>query len=245
MAGVTALAPVSPAPPTETAASDRAHARRLWIIGGSLLLLLIAIAAAWRFTPLHDYADTEAIASWLHGLRRSPWAPLVIVLVYIGANAVFFPNTVLNAATILGLGTTWGLPCALLGSLSAALVAFVVGRRYGKERLKRLDSAAIERISAMLKNSGVIGIATLRLVPIAPYNVVNLVAGAARVRTVPFAIGTAIGLLPGNLLMTAFGHQLRAVLRNPGKVEIAAMAGVVLLAAGGAWWARSRALRSG
>lgn len=212
------------------------------MIAAAVLLALLALAAAWRFSPLHEYADAEAIANWLHGLRRSPWVPLLIVLIYLGANAVFFPNTVLNAATILGLGTAWGLPCALAGSLCAAMVAFAAGRRYGKARLEKLDSAAIERVTVMLKNSGVIGIATLRLLPVAPYNVVNLVAGAARVRPVPFAIGTLLGLLPGNLLVTVFGHQLRAVLRDPGAPQVAIMAAVLLVAAAAAGWMRSRAL---
>lgn len=216
--------------------------RRTWILCAAALLALVAVAAAWRFSPLHEYADARALAAWLHDLRRHPWAPVVIVLIYIGANALFFPNTVLNAATILGMGTAWGLPCALAGSLSAALVAFAAGRRYGTQGLRKLDSAAIGRISQMLKRSGVLGIAALRLVPVAPYNVVNLVAGAARVRTVPFALGTLLGLLPGNLLVTAFGHQLRALLRDPGAPQIAALATVVLLALAGAWWARSRAL---
>jgi len=247
--------PAAPAPPQgpaadvsaqhrETPDRDKGSSKRTMVLAIIGFAVLLAIAAAWRFSPLHEVADTEAIADWLHGMRRNPWAPLIIVMVYVAANAVFFPNTVLNAATILGMGTAWGLPCALAGSLASAMVTYTLGRRFGRRRLSRIDSAAIDRITQLLKRSGVLGIATLRLLPVAPYGVVNLVAGAAHVRAVPFAFGTLLGLLPGNLLMTAFGHQLRQVLRNPSKSQIAIMVGVLLVAAAGALWARSKALAS-
>lgn len=236
---------VEPGPPSDPDRAVRqAGSRRLLVVGLVGFAVLVAVAAAWRFSPLHEMADTQAIAAWLHGMRRNPWAPLIIVMVYIGANAVFFPNTVLNAATILGLGTTWGLPCAMAGSLASAMFTYAIGRRYGKERLSKLDSSVIDRVTQMLKKSGVLGIATVRLLPVAPYSVVNLVAGAAHVRAFPFAFGTVLGLLPGNLLMTAFGHQLRQVLRNPSKAQIAIMVGVLVVAAAGALWARSKAMGS-
>lgn len=218
-------------------------ARTRWLPWAAGTLILIAgIAALWRFSPLHEVADTRAIAGWLHGLRNSSWAPLILVLVYVAANAVFFPNTVLNTATILGFGTTHGLPYALTGSLIAALPAYALGRRYGKERLKNLDSAQVDRMTKLLRDGGVLGMATLRLLPIAPYGVVNALAGAARVRILPFMSGTLLGLLPGGLLVTAFGHQLRAVLRHPTPMQIAIMLAIVLLAGSGAWWLRGKAL---
>lgn len=203
---------------------------------------MVGIAAAWKFSPLHQMADPDTLAGWFHSLRRDPWAPLLLLLVYLGANLVFFPNTVLNAATILGLGTIWGMPCALAGSLASAMLVYVIGRRFGTRRLRRLDSKATERLTQMLKKSGVLGIATLRLVPIAPYTAVNLVAGAARVSPFSFAAGTFLGLLPGNVLMTVFGHQLRAVLRDPSRMQIGMMAVIVVVVAAGAWWARNKAL---
>lgn len=213
-----------------------------WLLAS--LAMLLVVAGLWRFSPLHEVADAEAIGSWIRGLRHSPWALPIVLLIYVGANAVFFPNTVLNAATILGLGTVWGLPCALAGSLTAAMLAYGLGRRYGRDRLRDLDSKTIDRITEMLKRGGILGMASLRLLPIAPYGVVNILAGAARVRAHHFALGTLLGLLPGGLLVTAFGHQLRRVLEHPTPPQIAIMASVVLLALAAAWYLRRRALAS-
>jgi uncharacterized membrane protein YdjX (TVP38/TMEM64 family) len=226
---------------SRAAGASAASAGKWWKLA-LLVLLMVGFAAAWRFSPLHQMADPDTLAGWFHSLRRNPWAPVLLLAVYLGANLVFFPNTVLNAATILGLGTTWGMPCALTGSLASAMLAYVIGRRFGTRRLRRLDSKATERLTKALKNSGVLGIATLRLVPVAPYTAVNLVAGAARVHAGAFAAGTLLGLIPGNVLMTLFGHQLRAVLRDPSRMQIGIMVSVLIVAAAGAWWARKKAL---
>lgn len=217
---------------------------RPWWKLGVLLAVMVGAAAAWRFSPLHEIADADALAGWFHSLRRNPWAPLLLLTVYLAANLMFFPNTVLNAATILGLGTTWGMPCALAGSLASAMLVYVLGRRFGTRRLRRLDGRMAERLSRMLEGGGVLGIASLRLLPIAPYTAVNLVAGAARVSPFPFALGTLLGLLPGNVLMTLFGHQLRAVLRDPSRMQIGIMAAVLIVAAAGAWWAHQKAVKA-
>lgn len=217
--------------------------RLLWTVM-AVVVVLACIAGAWRYTPLHEIASVERIADWLRGFRREPWAPLVIVLVYVAANAVFFPNTILNTATILGLGTLWGLPTALTGSVVAAMIAYALGRRYGQDRLQDLDSEMVERLARRFRAAGPLQIAMLRLLPIAPYGVVNLVAGVARVHPFSFGLGTVLGLLPGNLLVTAFGHQLRSVLRNPSKGEIALMGAIIAVAAVGGLWAHRRATAS-
>jgi phospholipase D1/2 len=217
--------------------------RRLRLLAVIALVALVAIAAAWRWTPLHQYADTALIGRWLASLRHSPWAPVAIVAAYIGASLVLFPNTVLNVAVVLSLGTMAGPPYALLGSLAAATVAWTLGRRYGRKHIEDLDLDSVERMTRALRRGGVMGVVSLRLLPIAPFTVVNVAAGAARVRLLPFVLGSAIGLAPGILLTTAFGHQLRAVIRDPDPVTIAGLVLVLAVAAVGAWQLRRLAMR--
>lgn len=217
--------------------------RTLLITSACLVLAGLSLALAWRWGPLHDYADPRQLAHWLLHYRHSPWALLLVLLMYLAASALLFPNTVLNVATILGLGTTLGLPCALSGSLFAAAVFYALGRRYGKQRLRQLDSPQLEKLGTRLRGSGVTGIVMLRLLPVAPFSVVNLLAGALRVRFWPFLAGSFLGLLPGNLLVTAFGHQIRALLRHPSPAAIATMLALLLLSAAWLLWLRQRAAR--
>lgn len=204
--------------------------RRGLIIAGFAAAAILLVAAAWRFTPLHAWADPKSIGHLFRTLRHSPWLIPAILGAYVAASAVLFPNTVLNAATILAFGTHHGPPLALGGSLFAATVFYCIGRGPGQDRLKKLKIRKVDQLNAGLRRGGVIGMTTLRLLPVAPYTVVNLMAGAARVHPVSFVVGTFLGLLPGCLLMTAFGHQLRAMLRNPGAHEGAVLAVTAVLA---------------
>ena len=70
----------------------------------------------------------------------------------------------------------------------------------------------------------------LRLLPIAPYTVVNLMLGAVGIGLPRFLIGTFLGLLPGSLAATAFGHQLERLISDPSWQDGALLA-LVLAAA--------------
>ncbi|MGQ0620149.1 MAG: TVP38/TMEM64 family protein [Panacagrimonas sp.] len=219
-----------------------APARRWPFYLAVAVLSVLAVAAAWRFSPLHEYADPKVIAGIFGRLQSSPWAPLGLALTYVAASAVLFPNTVLNVATILSLGMPYGPPSALAASLVAALVFYVLGRRYGEERVRALHIKSVDRLSGMLRKGGVLGMASLRLLPIAPYSIVNLMAGAARVKLLAFTFGTLLGLLPGTLMITAFGHQLRSILHHPSHGQIAILAALVVLLLAAMWWLRRKAL---
>jgi uncharacterized membrane protein YdjX (TVP38/TMEM64 family) len=53
------------------------------------------------------------------------------------------------------------------------------------------------------------------MVPIAPFTVVNLVAGASKIRFTDYVLGTVIGMAPGITLMSALGYQIWSILREP------------------------------
>lgn len=200
------------------------------------------MSAAWRWTPLGDQIEPAHIAEWIRSIRSSPFGPLLLALLYIGGGLLMVPNTALNAATIISLGSGVGMAAALAGSMVSALTFFALGRRFGTKRLRKLAPHQLERLQKMMKHGSALKMASLRMVPVAPFTVVNVVAGSVPVRTLPFSAGTFIGLLPGNLMLGVFGHQLRAVLRSPAPRDIALLAIIVVVAGLGAWWLHRRSL---
>jgi uncharacterized membrane protein YdjX (TVP38/TMEM64 family) len=58
------------------------------------------------------------------------------------------------------------------------------------------------------------------LVPLAPFAVVNVVAGAIHLRFRDFMIGSALGILPGTLVATVFGDQLVSGLKDPRSINL-------------------------
>jgi uncharacterized membrane protein YdjX (TVP38/TMEM64 family) len=99
-------------------------------------------------------------------------------------------------------------------------------------------SSAVEKLRSMLSHSGIFAVAAIRMVPIAPFTLVNLAAGAIGVRLRDYVIGTLLGLLPGTVALTAFGHQLREIIEHPTLTNVG-----LLLAAIAAWIGLSLALQ--
>ncbi len=220
-------------------------ARRWALIGAiGLAVLMLALAAAWRFTPLHEMAEPRVISAWLKDASDEGWMPLLVAAIYIGASLLMFPNTVLCLAVILTLGPLAGTAYAFGGSLTAALAGYSLGR-WGGERIKKLKVRAVDKVSAKLrKGGGFVQVLAIRLLPVAPFSATNMVCGAARVHIFPFIAATVLGIAPYILAFAAFGRQTRRLLSAPTLEDGAIALGVVAVVALALWWSRSRAAKA-
>jgi uncharacterized membrane protein YdjX (TVP38/TMEM64 family) len=80
-----------------------------------------------------------------------------------------------------------------------------------------------------MERKGLIAVTLVRLVPLAPFPIVNLVMGAMRVKLWHFVVGTFLGMLPGMLAATVLSDQLAAALEDPTHVNFWVVAGAVLM----------------
>jgi uncharacterized membrane protein YdjX (TVP38/TMEM64 family) len=101
----------------------------------------------------------------------------------------------------------------------------------------------VNDLSRRLAKRGLIAVAFVRMLPIAPFSVVNVVAGASHIRWSDFLLGTIIGLLPGVTAISFFVDRAVAVIREPGMVTFALLALAAAVIVGLAWLLRRR-LRS-
>lgn len=224
-------------------AKNRKKARR-WLLGIASVLFVLFLAGIWRHSPLHEYAKPEVLSKLFEDVRVHWWTPLLIIPSYILAHFILFPNMALNASIILAFGGVFGWLFAILGSLSSASFFFFLGRRFGAEQLEHWIGDRISRIRRLLRRGGVGAVISVRLVPIAPYPIVNTAAGAIHIRYRDFFFGTFLGHLPGTMTLTFFGEQLAAYISNPNIRNLLILA--VILAIGGLliwlfrWYARRR-----
>ena len=116
---------------------------------------------------------------------------------------------VLIAATAAAFGPWLGpFVYAFAGALASAIVTYAVGAAIGREALESVLGARLERVRRAVVERGVFAVAAIRLVPIAPFTLVNMAAGASKVRFADYLIGTAIGMAPGITTMSALGYQI-------------------------------------
>lgn len=199
-----------------------------WLLPVALVLVVLALIAIWRFTPLKAYTDPDFLSERITHLRDLWWTPLALIPVYILAHAIMFPNLVLNTAVILTFGGFFGWACAIVSSLMSATVFFFIGYRFGAKRLQRFHSQRLEKVQRFLQKGGIGAVVTVRLVPTAPYPIVNTAAGAIHLRYRDFIIGTFIAHLPGTVTLAVFGEQLGNVIRKPTPENIAVLAGILV-----------------
>jgi phospholipase D1/2 len=200
-----------------------------WLKLAAAPLILLALAIAWQFPPLSDIARLEQVGPMLQSLALEPWAPLLVIGVYIVGGLIAFPVLILIAATAAAFGPGLGLAYAAAGSLASAVVTYAVGVALGRDMLRAVIGPRLKRVQRRIVRGGVLAIAAIRLVPIAPYTVVNLVAGASDIRLGAFVAGTIVGMLPGWIVMSALGHQLMRLITAPSAGDIALLAGVIAL----------------
>jgi uncharacterized membrane protein YdjX (TVP38/TMEM64 family) len=74
-----------------------------------------------------------------------------------------------------------------------------------------------------------VAVAALRMVPVAPYTVVNIAMGAAGVTQRTFLAGTFVGMLPGTFVLTMLGDRLREAWRDPDPANVVLVALVIVL----------------
>ena len=178
------------------------------------------MAVLWQLTPLQRFADPEFVDHLVETLRGEWWTPVAIVATYVLASVIVFPNSVINVTVILAFGGLFGWPFAMGGSLIAATVFYFLGRRFGGGKVGQIESRRLEKLRRVLRHGGIKAVLAVRLMPIAPFPVVNLAAGSLHIRYSDFLIGTGAALLPGTLTMAFFGEQLENVVKNPSPANI-------------------------
>jgi phospholipase D1/2 len=219
----------------EGAVRQRRHLGRRLAVAAALLA---GFALAWRYTPLAGAATADAVLGWAEDFAGRWWAPAVILLSYTPASVVMFPRPLITLASVVALGPWWGFWLALGGNTLAASLAYLAGRRFGRDTVRRLAGERLNRLCTAMRRRGLVAMTALRLVPLAPFVVESVVAGAVHIRFRDFALGTLIGMLPGSLVTTVFGSQIEAALRDPGSIDWGLVAGVVVLFAAGVFTVR-------
>jgi phosphatidylserine/phosphatidylglycerophosphate/cardiolipin synthase-like enzyme/uncharacterized membrane protein YdjX (TVP38/TMEM64 family) len=196
-----------------------------------MCLLAVCLALAWTFTPLADLVTRENVIRWGQEFSRYSWAPLVVVLAYTPASYAMFPRWFITMIAVIAFGPWKGFIYGLAGMLVAGIASFLPGRLVRRDTVRRLAGPRINRLSAALYHRGALAVAIVRMVPIAPFVVVNLVMGALRIRLVDFILGSLVGVLPGMLTATVLSEQVSRVLADPADINgwLIALAAALLL----------------
>jgi uncharacterized membrane protein YdjX (TVP38/TMEM64 family) len=188
---------------------ERRGGARQIVVGGlklamlGLLVLAIVYALVTHKEWFHDPARVRtAVLSW------GPWAPVAYLLMYAIGPSLLLPGAVMTIAAGLAFGAIRGAIYAVVGAIAGALAAFATGRFLGQEFVRRMVGVRFEALLARMSRHGFPIIFYLRIFPIIPYNMLNLIAGASPISFRDYFWATVLGVIPGTVLFACLGNAL-------------------------------------
>jgi phosphatidylserine/phosphatidylglycerophosphate/cardiolipin synthase-like enzyme/uncharacterized membrane protein YdjX (TVP38/TMEM64 family) len=199
-----------------------------WLKIAMTVLIVTGLTAMWQFTPVSETFSPTRVTAWAEEFAGRPWAPLIVLVAFTPAAIVMFPRPLITLFAVVAFGPWLGFAYAMAGILISALFTYWVGTRMDRSTVRRLAGPKLSRILDVLRRRGLMALTALRLVPLAPFTIEGIVAGAIRIRLRDFTLGTALGMLPGTLAATVFGDQLEIALRDPGEVNLWIVGGVTV-----------------
>ncbi len=172
------------------------HARARAILRLSIMpaVTLGAIALAWHY-GYFDLDEKERLVTPIHVLRNAWWGMPFYLAAYVGVVLLGLPATVLNVLSGALFGAVRGAALAWTGAMLGTVIAHVVARSIGRGAVKKLFGNH-GLLNKLKKNSDVWTLLRLRVLPVAPFGVLDYVAGLAGVPLRPLLIATAIGVTP-------------------------------------------------
>ena len=204
----------------------RTGGRRRLIAFLTVVALLLALAAAWRWSPLQEWLSPQRLGRLISGVS----SPEVRALAAVGgiaiASLLMVPVTLLAVVGGLVFPAWLAFGYVMSGALLGAAVGFLAGRLMSQGAIERLSGSRLGQLSQRLAKRGTVAVAVLRLLPIAPFAVFNLVAGASHLGFRQFIVGSLMGMAPGLGAITLFSDTLWAAVSEPTWVN-AAIAGAV------------------
>ncbi len=159
--------------------------------------------------------------------------PLLFILVYCVATVLFIPGT---PFTLLGgvlFGVVFGSLYVIIGATIGAMLAFLLARFVGGRWLTLVPGAVGERLRMYddrLVSHGFMTVLLLRLVPLFPFNGLNVALGLTQVKLQHYALATGLGIIPGTVAYVYFGNAIATV--SPREIVIAVLGILLLIVAG-------------
>jgi uncharacterized membrane protein YdjX (TVP38/TMEM64 family) len=188
-------------------------------------LLLAAIVAVY-LSGAREYFTFHSLAvhrEWLLSQVATLgfWAPVAFIALYAAVAALSIPGA--TAMTLAGgflFGTVLGTLCNVVGATIGATLVFLVARSAFGEVLQRRAGPFLKKIEAGFRQDAVSYLLVLRLVPLFPFWLVNLVPALFGMSLCAYVVCTFVGILPGAVVYTSVGAGLGEFLDRGEKPDL-------------------------
>jgi len=181
-----------------------------------LAAVAFAVGAFFAF-DLGQYLSLEYLqASRTHAVERVNAAPfmasLVFFVIYVIVTGLSLPGAaVMTVAAGAIFGVWWGVLLVSFASSVGATIAFMISRLVLGDWVQRRFASYLEPINRGFESEGTFYLFSLRMVPVFPFFIVNLLMGLTRIGVLPFYLVSQIGMLAGTFVYVFAGTQVAEI----------------------------------
>lgn len=201
----------------------------------TMVAVLAVLIAAFFYFDLNTYLTLDGLKGSIDDFRQWRDASPVLVLggfflIYVTATALSLPGAAiltLTAGALFGLAE--GLLLASFASSLGALLAFLVSRYILRDTIKRKFPDRLASIDKGIEREGAFYLFTLRLVPLFPFFLINLLMGLTAIKSWTFYWVSQIGMLAGTFVYVNAGTQLSQLESLQGILSLDLILSFVLL----------------
>lgn len=209
----------------------------------SVVVSILILSFAWSFSSLREWLDIDRMVSALRHFADG-YGLFIAALAMACALILAVPLTFLTLVVMVAYGPTYGFVCTMAGAQIGALCSYVLGVMLGRDIVRKLGGVRVNAVSQKLARNGLLAVIAARMVPVAPFAVVNMVAGAFHIGLRDLLLGTLLGMAPGTLVIALFIDKILEAIRNPGSRSGIVAVFIFVLLAMGIWlvqrWVRRR-----
>ena len=198
-------------------------------------LVVGALLLAWRFGYFH-LAGREQLLGIVSLARHNPLAEPLYVIAFTVIATLGLPITVLSILGGALFGTLRGVVLAWIAAMLATVAAYLLARSVGQDSIRRYLGRH-HLLHRLNKRSDFWALVSLRNLPVAPFAVLNYLAGLVGVSLRLLLLATAIGTLPTLAAYAYAGAELVTGLEQAGTARVRAfwIAGGVTVVMIGVW----------
>ncbi|MGX9416617.1 FAD-dependent oxidoreductase [Vibrio sp. WJH972] len=182
-----------------------------------ILGLAIALIAVFFGLDLHHYLTLSGLKGSMstleQGIENSPFLSAVLFfVVYVAVTALSLPGAAILTLAAGALFGLWkGLLLASFASSVGATLAFLVARYVLRDWVTTRFGDKLHNINAGIEKQGAFYLFTLRLVPIFPFFLINLLMGLTSIKVRTFYWVSQVGMLAGTFVFVNTGTQLAQI----------------------------------
>ncbi len=183
-----------------------------------LTFVVLMLAYGQQWFHLDDEGEVRLL---LMSAAESPWAVIGVISIFSLLAMAAFPQILLITATVIVFGPVNGAIYSWVATMASATLTFGLGHFLGGRWVRQIGSERVQRTINFIGRHGIVASGLVRVVPSAPFIVVNAAAGAAHIPMWKYWAGTGIGIIPKIVMvagLAAFTHDSDALREGMGGV---------------------------